>query len=175
MRTNKEKWTKDVVQWYPKNGTRKRRGEMKRWATIYQKDVESQLEIERNGRNWGRRRDAPPDMRALDRGEREKEIFPLSAGRREAKCRRKIYDYSLDVPCIRLTLSCVRADCLFIDSERAHQEGSANAVANRRRVASPLSVGVQHQGVQISGLRIDAAATGPDADIWNPVEASILL
>ncbi|GBP71233.1 General transcription factor II-I repeat domain-containing protein 2 [Eumeta japonica] len=31
MRTNKEKWTKDVLEWYPRNGNRKRRGQIKRW------------------------------------------------------------------------------------------------------------------------------------------------
>ncbi|GBP72788.1 hypothetical protein EVAR_4672_1 [Eumeta japonica] len=31
MRTNKEKWTKDVVEWYPRNGKRKRGGQIKRW------------------------------------------------------------------------------------------------------------------------------------------------
>ncbi|GBP62668.1 hypothetical protein EVAR_51914_1 [Eumeta japonica] len=30
MTTNKEKWTKDVVKWYPRNGKRKRGGEIKR-------------------------------------------------------------------------------------------------------------------------------------------------
>ncbi|CAF4772984.1 unnamed protein product [Pieris macdunnoughi] len=31
MRTNKEKWTKDVIEWYPRNGKRKRGGQVKRW------------------------------------------------------------------------------------------------------------------------------------------------
>ncbi|GBP76676.1 Putative uncharacterized transposon-derived protein F52C9.6 [Eumeta japonica] len=31
MRTNKEKWTKDVLEWYPRNGKRKRGGQIKRW------------------------------------------------------------------------------------------------------------------------------------------------
>ncbi|GBP51431.1 hypothetical protein EVAR_37267_1 [Eumeta japonica] len=31
MRTNKEKWTKDVVKRYSRNGKRKRGGQMKRW------------------------------------------------------------------------------------------------------------------------------------------------
>ncbi|GBP78293.1 hypothetical protein EVAR_57139_1 [Eumeta japonica] len=31
MRTNKEKWMKDVVEWYPRNEKRKRGGQIKRW------------------------------------------------------------------------------------------------------------------------------------------------
>lgn len=31
MRTNKGKWTKDVMEWYPRNGKRNRGGQIKRW------------------------------------------------------------------------------------------------------------------------------------------------
>ncbi|XP_052750861.1 uncharacterized protein LOC128200685 [Galleria mellonella] len=31
MRTNKEKWTKDIIEWYPRNGKRQRGGQIKRW------------------------------------------------------------------------------------------------------------------------------------------------
>ncbi|GBP03803.1 Mariner Mos1 transposase [Eumeta japonica] len=31
MRTNKEKWTKYVSEWYPRNGKKKRGGQIKRW------------------------------------------------------------------------------------------------------------------------------------------------
>ncbi|GBP06673.1 hypothetical protein EVAR_92632_1 [Eumeta japonica] len=30
-RTNKEKWTKNVVEWYSRNGKNKRGGQIKRW------------------------------------------------------------------------------------------------------------------------------------------------
>ncbi|GBP49720.1 hypothetical protein EVAR_33474_1 [Eumeta japonica] len=38
MRTNKEKWTKDVLEWYPRNGKRKRGGQIKRWENDLPKE-----------------------------------------------------------------------------------------------------------------------------------------
>ncbi|GBP60561.1 Limulus clotting factor C [Eumeta japonica] len=54
MRNNKEKWTKDVLEWYPRNGKRKRGGQIKRWEDDLPKGWRRSTRDRENGRNWGR-------------------------------------------------------------------------------------------------------------------------
>ncbi|GBP75719.1 hypothetical protein EVAR_58812_1 [Eumeta japonica] len=92
MRTSKEKWTKDVLEWYPRNGKRKRGGHIKRWKDDLPKGRrrESSLgesshvkgRLQRKCTSWAEvgGRPIPPPRRSRAHGRRR---FTQSIGRAE--------------------------------------------------------------------------------------------